>query len=312
MAELQNLNENPELAAWLESLKADVDKKKQNSARNEHSDEPRVFLPIIDMGKKFFQGKNKTYPEMQGSINILPVPYKGNRVTEISNVYKCWCPSNDDWSEGFMYKILPNEYYPEGEVRNRIDSIRKRLKALMDSKKIDWKTCKRQTYTLILAYVIMHRNTKGDIVSSTLFGGDTIVEHKYVPALILCPNGKVQTAIQNDLDMKPNAIPYAMACYSDSPLKERKGWVAIKFTDATKGFGYDVTVTTELLNPIIMPDGIIPDNVDVDDERTKLLYSVDPVKMILDKRQAPRDKDEYYTLDSINRLESFVKYLEDK
>jgi hypothetical protein len=314
MDNLNDINANPELAQWLASLKSKVAEKAEKAAkRGESSDsgEPKIFLPTIDMSKKFYQNNGKTYPEMQGTVSLLPVSFKGERVTEIPNVLRCWCPGDDDWNFGFNYKILPESYYPEGEVRNRIKVVRDKLQAMMKSGKITWKECKRGSTTLILGLVIQHRNTKGDLISSPLFGGDTLVEHKYVPALVVCPNGKVQTAIQDDLDTKTNAIPYAMACYSDEPLANRKGWMAIKFTDASKGFGYDVTVNTELANPIVMPEGILPKDFNLEDERVKLLYTTDPIYQYLDWHQRG-ENGEYWNDRTLNYLEGVTKYWEEK
>lgn len=313
MENLTDINLNPELAAWLAGLKEKVAEKQEKAAkRGESGDgngEPRIYLPTIDMSKKFRQSNSKTYPEFQGSVSLLPVAYGGDRVTEINGVLRCWCPANDDWSYGFTYKILPDDMYP-AEVKDRIVAIRKKLSEMLKSKKISWKECKRGSVTLILGLIINHRNTKNDLIASNLYGGDTLVEHKYVPALIICPNGKVQTAIQNDLDMKPNAVPYAMACYSNDPLTERKGWMSIKFTDATQGFGYDVTVSTELANPIVMPDGILPKDFNPEDERVKLLYNTDPVYQYLDWRQRG-ENGAYWNEESLSRLEMVVKYFEE-
>lgn len=313
MDNLNDINSNPELAAWLNGLKTKVAEKAERSAKRGEggSNEPRIFLPMIDMSKKFYQKNGKTYPEMQGTISILPVSYKGERVTEVANILRCWCPGDDAWSWGFMYRILPDEYYPEGDIRNRIHACREKLSAMLKSGKISWKECKRQTISCVLGYVISHRNTKGDLISSKLFGGEDLIEHKNVPALVLLPNGKVQTAIQTDLEMKPNAVPYAMACYSDTPLAERKGWMTVKFVDATQGFGYDVTVTTDLLNPVIMPNGLLPNDFNAEDERIKLLYETDPVYMLLDWHQRG-ENGVYYTEETLKRLEAFVKYLDEK
>jgi len=315
MENLNDIKSNPELAAWLAGLKEKVAEKAEKAAKRgesgEGGGEPRIYLPVIDMSKKFRQVNGKTYPEFQGTISLLPVAHKGERVTEINNILRCWCPANDDWSFGFTYKILPETFYPEGEVRERIANIRKKLSEMLKSNKIGWKECKRGSATLILGLVIQHRNTKNDLISSNLYGSDQLVEHKYVPALIICPNGKVQTAIQNDLDTKTNAVPYALACYSNDPLTERKGWMAIKFTDATQGFGYDVTVSTELANPIVMPDGLLPKDFNPEDERVKLLYETDPIYQYLDWRQRG-ENGAYWAEDSLRRLEAVVKYFEDK
>ena len=311
MENLNDINSNPELAAWLAGLKKTVAEKAARRTESSGSNEPRIFLPSIDMSKKFRQVGGKTYPEFQGTISLLPVAYKGDRVTEINGILKCWCPTDDDWSSGFTYKILPESMYPEGEVRNRIAAIRSRLSKMLKDGKISWKECKQGSVTLILGLVINHRNTKNDLIASKLFGGDTVVEHKYVPALVICPNGKVQTAIQNDLDTKTNAIPYAMSCYSNDPLTERKGWMAIKFTDASKGFGYDVTVSTELTNPIVMPDGLLPKDFNAEDERVKLLYTTDPVYEYLDWRQRG-EGGAYWNDNSLTRLEGAVKYFEER
>jgi hypothetical protein len=303
-----NLESDPKLAEWLASLKSKV-AEKASSGRSSEGSKSEIYLPVIDMSKKFYQNNNKTYPEMQGTISILPVSYKGERVTEISGILKCWCPANDDWSFGFSYKILPPDMYPEGPIRDRIIKCRSILNQLTKDKKISWKECKTQTISIILGYVIMHRNTKGDLISSNLFGGDTIVEHKNVPAIVLCPNGKVLGAVQSDLDMKPNPIPYAMACYSDGPLASRKGWMAIKFTNSPKSFGYDVSVTTELVNPIVMPDGILPkDFNEEDDQRIQLLKTVDPIYQVLDWHQRGKNG-EYYNEESLTRLESYINWL---
>lgn len=310
MADLNDLDQNPELKAWLEGLKKNVAEKSAKS-QNRSDGENFIRLPIIDMSKKFRQNNNKTYPEMQGSITILPVPYKGARVTEVTGTLRCWCPANDDWSYGFTYNILPLEFYPEGPVRDRIKIIRSRLESMLKSGQISWKECKRGAVTLILSFVVMHRNTKGDIITSNLYGDDNLIEHKFVPALVVCPSGRVQEAIQTDLDNKVNPAPYAMACYSDAPLADRKGWMAISFKDVSKGFGYDVKVTADILNPVIMPDGIIPSSVNLEDERIQLLYKTDPIFRFLDYKQTNKDTGEYFNDDSLNRLESVLSYWEE-
>jgi hypothetical protein len=301
-----NLNENPELAKWLEGLKSKVAERATNSKSNDHVSDA-VYLPVINMSKQFYQSQNKTYPEMQGTINILPVSYMGERVTEVNDIMKCWCPADSQWNSGFTYSILPPELYPES-VRPRFTEIRSKLNKLLTDKKITWKECKRQSISVILGYVLMHRNTKGDLISSNLFDKDHISEHKNFPAIILCPNNRLLKAIQSDLDMKPNPIPYAVACYSDTPLADRKGWMSIKFVSADKAFGYDVTVTTELANPIVMPDGILPKDFNPDDARIKLLYSTDPIYQVLDWHQRGKDG-EYWNEDSLTLLESYVNML---
>jgi hypothetical protein len=311
---LTDLSQNPELASWLASLKKDVQAKQERAAkRNEGNGgseqrEEVIRLPRIDMSRKFYQSEGKTYPEFQGTISILPISYKNERVIELNRVYKCWCPVNDDWSRGFMYRILPDEYYPEGNIRNRIHALRTKLQAALDANKLSWKECKRQNISLMLGLVINHRNTKGDQVSSTLFGGDTIVEHRNVPALIIFPNNKLKTAIQSDLDMKPDPIPFAMRVYADVPLKDRKGWLTVKFTDASQGFGYDVSANTDIINPIVMPNGILPTDFNYDDERVKLLETTDPIRHILDTYQVGEGDGVYYNEESLTRLEGAVSF----
>jgi hypothetical protein len=100
-----------------------------------------------------------------------------------------------------------------------------------------------------------------------------------------------------------------MACYSDGPLASRKGWMAIKFTSSAKAFGYDVSVTTELVNPIVMPDGILPKDFDEEsDPRIKLLKTVDPIYQVLDWHQRGKSG-EYYNDESLTRLESYINWL---
>lgn len=310
-----DLNQDPQLASWLASLKKDVQAKQERAAKRSEggsgSGEPKeevIRLPRIDMSRKFRQADGKTFPEFQGTISFLPIPFKGERVIELNNVYKCWCPINDDWSRGFMYRILPEEFYPEGPIRNRIHAIRAKLQPALKSNKLTWKECKRQNFSLMLGLVINHRNTKGDQVASTLFGGDTIVEHRNVPALIIFPNNKVKTAIQTDLDMKPDPVPYAMRVYADTPLAERKGWLSINFADDTQGFGYKVTATTDIINPIVMPNGILPVDFNYEDERVKLLTTTDPIRHILDNYQVGDGDGVYYNEDTLTRLESAVQF----
>lgn len=301
------LNQDPSLKAWLDGLKKDVEERKaHSSSQGGGSSERQVRLPIINMGNKFYQGKNRTYPEMQGSIQVLPVPFNGSRVTELNRVFKLWCPSDEQWSSGFTYHLLPDHFYPEGEVRSKVAELRSKLNAMMKSGEVSWKKCGIKNFTLILGLVISHRNTKKDIVASNLYGGDELIQHVNVPALIVCPNAKVQSAIQDDLDLKTNAIPYAMACYSNAPIKERKGWMAIKFTDSATNKGYDVSVTTEIANPITMPDGILPPDFNEEDERVKLLYTTDPIKRFLDYRQVGEGDGVYYNETTLKLLEQFI------
>lgn len=316
-----DLNQDPKLAEWLASLKKDVQAKQERAAKRSEGGsgsqerEEVIRLPRIDMSRKFYQNEGKTYPEFQGSVSLLPVPFKGERVIELNNVYKCWCPVNDDWSRGFMYRILPEEFYPEGPIRNRIHALRSKLAEATKGKtpKLTWKECKRQNMSLMLGLVINHRNTKGDQVSSTLFGGDTIVEHRNVPALIIFPNNKVKTAIQNDLDMKPDPVPFALRVYADTPLAERKGWLTVRFADTSGGgFGYDVTATTDIVNPIVMPDGILPKDFNAEDERVKLLSTTDPIRHILDNYQVGEGDGVYYNEDTLARLESAVQFFINK
>jgi len=302
---LMDLNQNPELAAWLKGLSEEVAKKE---SRKREKTEPSIFLPRINMGKKFRQVNGKNYPEMQGTITFLPKPYKGKRVIELPNVIELWCPADAEWNRGFTYRILPDEYYPEGEVRNRFKTIRDTLKSYENQGLINWKQVKHRNYSLIKAFVIVHRNTKGDVVTSNLYGGDTLVEHKYVPALIVCPNLKINAEIQTDLNGKLNAVPFALACYSDTPFGDRKGWVTLTFKDsATNAFGYDVKIQTEVTNPAINPEGIVPQSVNLEDDRIKLLETEDPVRVLLDRIQLGDDA--YYNLDTLGYLESYVNWL---
>lgn len=297
---LSDLSQDPELAAWLDQLKKEATEKQSNR----QSKVDIVRLPLINMGKKFNQVNGVTYPEQQGSINFLPVPFNGQRVTELKDVLILkWVPTSDDWSTGRPYYILPDEFYPEGEIRTRIANARSKINSLLDSGKISWQEASKKKFSLIKALVLVHKNTKGDVVVSNLYDKNTLTEHKYIPAVIVCPNLKVQTAIQNDLNQKINPIPYAIACYSDTPLKERKGWVSMTFKQGS-GFGYDVTVSTDLVNPVINPEGIIPSDFNWDDPKVKLLETADPVREFIPNFQLGQDC--YWNEESLKRLEERV------
>lgn len=309
MADYSSLNDNPELLAWLNGLEAKVaERNARNESRNEES---KVFLPKIRMNQKFYQNNNRTYPEMQGSINFLPVIWKGQRVVELNKVVKVWCPADKDWSSGYMYNILSPDYYPEGEVRDKITALRDKALKLLDSGKVDWHAVKRTSYSLIKAFVLIHRNSKGEIISSNLYGGDQVVEHKNVPAVIICPVNRIQEAIQNDLNSKVNPAPYALACYSDVPIQDRKGWVSMTFKEKGGGaIGYNISVSTELVNPMIMTDKLIPESVNLEDERFKLLFEADPIKVLLDRRQVGTEDGVYYNPESIELLQGYIDSLD--
>jgi hypothetical protein len=320
MSSLGNLNDNPELAKWLDSLRKDVEAKKEAKAArgSEGGDQSQrqARLPLINMGKKMSQVKDKTYPEQQGTITLLPVSYKGNRTVEINRYFSVWAPTDDNWSASYQYLILPEEYYPEGEVREKIINARKVCAEFIKSHPNDaWKSVKRKSATLILGYVLNHRNTKGDVVVSNLYGDGELHEHKNFPALIVFPNAKVNTAIQDDLDKKPDFVPYAVGCYSDKPLAERQGFMTVKFTDSVGGgFGYDVSVSTDLVNPIVMPDGLFNGKeINWDDEYIKLLSTTDPIKRFMNWRQYdPEVEGKYYTDESLKRLDTAIDFIKSK
>lgn len=292
--------DNPELLEWLKSLETTV---ASRETKREGNQERRITLPKINMSRKLTQTNNRTLPEFQGSINFLPISWDKQRVVELNNVYDIWCPRDDNWDTGFMYKVLEGQFYPEGEVRDKINAIREKLKEYINTHRDDWKTVKRKNFTLIKGYVLIHRNTKGDIISSNLYGGDQLIEHKNVPALIICPVNRVQKAIMDDLNGKMNPVPYAAACYSDTPLNERQGWVSLTFKDkGNNAIGYDIKVTTDIINPAIMTDPIIPADFNPEDERVKLLLESDPIKEFLPNFQIGEGEKVYYNDDTLNRL----------
>lgn len=303
-----NIENNPELVEWLKSLEANVASKESN--KPQRNEESRIVLPKIRMNRKLTQLDNRTLPEFQGSINFLPVSWNNQRVIELNNVYDIWSPTAEDWSAGIMYKVLEPQFYPEGEIRDRIAAVRSKISNWMKEHKDDWKTVKRKNFSLIKAFVLVHRNTKGDIVISNLYGGDELIEHRNIPALIICPVNRVQTAIQDDLNSKMNPVPFAISCYSDTPLKERQGWVSMTFKEkGGNAIGYNCTVTTDVVNPAIMPEGLIPNSVNFDDPRIKLLETCDPIKEFLPARQIGEGDQIYYNEETLKLLENRVDAL---
>lgn len=304
MAENVNLGElTPEMKAWLEGLQ-----KKVESRESKSGDYEKVArLPHINMGKKFGQNNGKTYPEMQGSINFLPISFKNEQVMELQNVYDIWCPSNEDWSRGFMYKLLHQSLYP-AEMQTRIATIRGAIKELIDSNIVTWQQVRQRSFSVMKGFVLMHRNTKGDIVMSDLYGNDQVTEHKYFPALLIFPTLKISGAIKADLDKKINPVPYAMAAYGDQPLNERKGWVSMTFKTQANSIQYEVAVSTDLTNPVINPEGLIPSSVDLNTDLVAKLLECNPLTEFLPNIQTG-DNGEIYNEKTLALLESFVQSL---
>lgn len=304
MAENVNLGElTPEMKAWLDSLQKKVDTRESKS-----SDYEKVArLPWINMGKKFSQNNNKTYPEMQGSINFLPISYKNEQVMELINVYDIWCPSNEDWSRGFKYKLLHQSQYPK-ELETRIATIRGAIKELCDSNIVTWQQVRQRSFSLMKGFVLMHRNTKGDLVMSDLYSNDQVVEHKYFPALLVFPTLKISGSIKADLDKKINPVPYAMAAYGDQPLNERKGWVSMTFKTQAGSIQYEVAVSTELVNPVINPEGLIPNSIDLNSELVVKLLECNPLTEFLPNIQLG-ENGEIFNDRTLTLLESYVQSL---